>query len=272
MNRRSVSIVLAFIILGSALGLSGVAYFDLSERHRDLQSDYNFLVNGHNLLQIKFNELESDYHTLNDTYSILVNNYTQLNQTHQSLILEYNQLNESYQVLANNNTELIQSYTELSDNYETLEQDYREISDQYTGLFSEYSTLSEAFNDPLSYEEVPSIQQLEQWLSEDKTDEIEYDMPSFICGDFSVMLAQHAKLKNWDMGVVAVHGYKVSDGTFDHAFNAIVCDEGLVYVEPQTDEVWWHENYEEIPEGAELSFPGFGSIYVERYDIIVWYD
>jgi hypothetical protein len=68
MNRRSVSIVLALIVLGSALGLSSAAYFDLNKRHRDLRSGYNFLVNGHNLLQIKFNELESNYHTLNYTY------------------------------------------------------------------------------------------------------------------------------------------------------------------------------------------------------------
>lgn len=41
MNRKSISIVLAYIVLGPALGLSGYLYFDLDKRHTKLQSNYD---------------------------------------------------------------------------------------------------------------------------------------------------------------------------------------------------------------------------------------
>ena len=258
MNRRSISIVLAFIALSSVLGLSGYLYFDLDNRHKRLQLDCNSLVTEYDLLQANYDGLESDLEKLHDTHRILVNDHTQLNETHQDLILDYNQLNASYQILAYNHTE--------------LKQDYSELSNQYTSLFTDYNALLKAFNDPLSYEEIPSTYELEQWLVIDETDGIQYGEPNFMCGDFAVMLSLHAKMKHWDMGVVAVFGHTVSNESFAHAFNAIICDEGLVFVEPQTDEVWWYENHEEILEGTWLEFPGFGSIYVEKYDEILWYD
>jgi len=286
MNRKSVSIILAYIVLSSALGLSGYLYFDLNERTTKLQLDHSSLVNRHNILQSNYSELEYGYQTLNDTHHILINDYTQLNQTHQILIVEYNNLNTSYQVLslnynnvteshqilAHNYTDLKQDHSELSSNYTTLEQDYNELSTRYASLLSDYNALSEAFDNPLSYEEIPSTDELEQWLATDETDEIQYSKPNFVCGDFAVMLSLHAKTEQWDIGVVAVFGHTESDESFAHAFNAMICEEGLVYVEPQTDEVWSYENHEEITEGNWWEFPDVGHIYVEECIIILWYD
>ncbi|MFQ6068790.1 MAG: hypothetical protein ACE5KD_04515 [Candidatus Bathyarchaeia archaeon] len=279
MNRRSMSVVLAYIVLSSALGLSGYLYFDLDKKHTALQLDHNSLVNKCNLLQSNYNRLELDYQTLNNTNRILVNDYSRLNQTHQILIFEYNELNASYRVFMLNYTELKQDYDELSVNYTMLEQNYTDLSNeyvvlqgQYTGLFNDYNALLEAFNEPLSYEEIPSTYELEQWLAIDETDKIQYDEPDFVCGDFSVMLSLHAKMKHWDIGVVGVFGYNETYESFAHAFNAMISTEGLVYVEPQTDEVWWYTNHEEITEGKWLEFPDSGYIYVEDYIVILWYD
>jgi hypothetical protein len=172
--------------------------------------------------------------------------------------------------LAYNYTELKWDYDELSDNYTALEQDYNDLSYQYAKLFSDYKALLEAFNSPLSYEETPSTDELKQWLAADETDQIRYDEPDFVCGDFAVMLSLHAKLEHWDMGVVAIFGHTESNESFGHAFNAMICDEGLVYVGPQTDEVWWYENHEEITEGNWWEFPG-GPIYIEEYIVVLWY-
>lgn len=293
MNRKSLSIVLTYIVLGSGLGLSGYFYLDLDKKYGKLQSDHNSLVNKCNVLQSNYHGLESDYQSLNNTHRILVkdytqlnqthhsllNNYTQLNQTHQILILEYNELNSFYQILMLNYTELKRDHDELFVNYTMLELDYTDLSNehlvlqgQYTSLFNDYNALLEAFNEPLSYEEIPFTYELEQWLAIDETDEIRYAEPNFVCGDFAVMLSLHAKLKHWDMGVVGVIGHTESYESFAHAFNAMICGEGLVYVEPQTDEVWWYENHKEITEGLWWEFPGFGNIYVEDYIIILWYD
>lgn len=279
MNRKSISIVLAYIVLSSALGLSGYLYFNLDAKHTKLQSDYNSLVNNYNILESNYYGLESDYQTLNNTHHILINDYTQLlnnhtqlNQTHQILILEYNELNASYRILAYNYTELSNNYTTLEQDYTDLLNEYMVLQGQYESLFNDYNALLEAFNEPLSYEEIPSTYELEQWLAIDETDETRYVEPNFICGDFAVMLSLHAKMKHWDMGVIGVFGHTESLESFAHAFNAIICDEGLVYVEPQTDEVWWYENHEEMTEGTWWEFPDFGDIYVEEYIIVVWYN
>ncbi|UCE44200.1 MAG: hypothetical protein JSV57_01560, partial [Candidatus Bathyarchaeota archaeon] len=232
------------------------------------------------LMQSDYHELELDYQTLNNTHHILANSYTQLNQTHEVLILKHNELNASYEILTHNHTELEQGYSELYNNHTALEHDYTDLSNefailqnQYTSLFTDYDALLEAFNEPLStpYEEVPSIYELEQWLVIDETDEIRYNEPDFLCGDFAVMLSLHAKLERWDVGVVGVIGYTESLESFAHAFNAIICDEGLVYIEPQSDEVWSYGDYEEITDGDSYNHPGFGEITVEEYIIVTWY-
>jgi hypothetical protein len=244
MNRKSVSIVLAYIALSSALGLSGYLYFDLNKKHAKLQSNYDSLLNKYDLLQ-------SDYQTLNNTHRILVNDYIQLNQTHYSLL---------------------NNYTTLELNYTDLSNEYAAIQAQYEGLFNDYNALLEAFNEPLFHEQIPLTYELEEWLATDKTDKIQYHEANFVCGDFAVMLSLHAKLKHWDMGVVAVFGYTESYESFDHAFNVMMCDEGLVYAEPQTDEVWWYENHEEMYGGMWWEFPEYGYIYVEQYIGILLYD
>jgi hypothetical protein len=244
MNRKKVLNALKFAVLASTIVAAFLLYFDLYNRLTGLESDYDSLLDEHELLQTSNDELEANLQSLNEAYA----NFTS----------DYNQLNESYQSLISDYTELKQSLTEMSIDY--------------TPIFNNYTMLLEAFNMPLSYEEVPTVEELKQWLATDKTDELEYTEPNFICGDFATMLSQHAKMNNWDMGVVAVFGRKTDTKDFAHAINAIVCKEGLVYIEPQTDEVWWIRNYREIPENSWSYFPGFGSVYVEQHSIIVWYE
>ncbi|UCC33569.1 MAG: hypothetical protein JSW53_00750 [Candidatus Bathyarchaeota archaeon] len=280
MKRRSVSIALTYIVLCFLLMVSGYLYFDLNKRHANLQSDHISLVNACDILQSDYQGLELDYRTLNNTHYILNSSHTRLNQTHKILILEYNELNASYEVLTNNHTELEQDYSELYNNYTALEHNHTGLSNeflilqnQYTSLFNDYDALLEAFNEPLptTYEEVPSIHELEQWLAIDETDEIRYDEPDFLCGDFAVMLSLHAKLERWDIGVVGVVGYTESLESFAHAFNAIICDEGLIYIEPQSDEIWSYGDHEEIGDGDSYHHPGFGEITVEEYIVVTWY-
>lgn len=228
-----------------------VGYAYLNETYRDLQTDYA-------RLQSNYTDLNSEYRTLNETYQILVSNYTSLNEEHQVLIIEYNELNKSYNI--------------LSINYTALQQNYGDLSSEYQILFSDYNALVEAFNDPLSYVVMPTTSELESWLEEDQTDKISYNYSNFVCGDFAVMLSQHAKLEHWDMGVVGVFGYDESYESFDHAFNAIVGTEGLIYIEPQTDDLWWYTDHEEISEGIWWEFPEVGYVYVEDYIVILWYD
>ncbi|MFW6111006.1 MAG: hypothetical protein ACOC6H_03110, partial [Thermoproteota archaeon] len=191
----------------------------------------------------------------------LENNETMLEEAIEEKEQIQNWLTGNKTVLSN----LRENYTELSNNYTSLKQDYTQLSNEYELLFNEFNESLESFNHPLAYEVVPTTQEVEEWLDVDKTNDIEYDDPDFLCGDYAVMLSQHAKLENWDMGVVVVQGYNENHTSVAHAFNAIICEEGLIYIEPQTDEVWWYQGHEPINEEVKTEIPGLGYIHVKYY-------
>ncbi|MEM1547354.1 MAG: hypothetical protein QXP91_12970 [Candidatus Methanomethylicia archaeon] len=86
------------------------------------------------------------------------------------------------------------------------------------------------------------------------------------------MLAIYVKTKHWDMGVIAIWGYVKEKGEkYAHILNAIITKEGLVYVEPQTDNVWWYGEHEEIRAGITYQFPDGKWVYIEDVKIILQY-
>jgi len=208
----------------------------------------------HSALESSYNALEDAYMQLNSSYSSLINAYSALNCSYNELLSRYSILNATY-------SELLRQYVSLNASYSQL-----------LSLNSSYTKLYSALYEPLRNETVPTVDELKAWLAEDPTDNIAYDMPNFVCGDYAVMLTLHAKLMGWDMGVVAVLGKKADGSEFNHAFNAIICMEGLVYVEPQTDEVWWYSGHSEIQPGGWYDYPGTGQIYVQEYIVVVLYD
>ena len=250
-SRTLLSIVMIVVIFSSMLGVIGYFYWDLYKRHNELQLEYN-------LLKSSYTTLKSDYRGLNDTHQALITKHTILESDFENLSNEYDSLKAEYETLNVKHLGLLN--------------DYDELSVKYLSLFRDHEALLKAFNEPLSYEEIPTASELRDWLAADKTNEIPYGSPDFICGDFAVMLSQHAKMKHWDMGVVAVFGYfRDTREPYGHAFNIIFCVEGLYYVEPQTDDMWSYEGYGEIEEGDYWEIGGEW-IYVESYNIIVLFD
>jgi len=199
------------------------------------------------------------YMNLNNRYNSLQSEYATLQGVH-------NQLNADYEGLE-------QDYHSLDAKHNDLNEQYNNLNDEYQTSFADYDALSNVFNNPLQDKKVPTVEELQQWLSEDKTDEIQYDYPHFICGDFAVMLSHHAKLKNWDMGIVAVYGYDENYESYGHAFNAIITTEGLRYVEPQDDYFWHFSDEKEI---LTNRWNEIGTdrerIYVEDYKRIVRFE
>jgi len=236
-------------------------FTSLSEAYSSLSESYIRLSQEHSALQISYNALEdtyvqlnSSYQQLNSSYSNLFNAYSVLNSTYGELLTRYSTLNTTY-------NELLKQYSALNASYSQL-----------LSLNSSYAKLYTALYEPLTNKTVPTTEELQAWLREDPTDTIAYNMPNFVCGDYAVMLAFHAKLMGWDIGVVAVLGKKADGSEFNHAFNAITCMEGLVYIEPQTDDVWWYSGHGEIQPGGWYEYPGFGQVYVQEYIIVVLYD
>lgn len=254
------------------------SYQTLEAEYTDLQGKYQILSASFNLLNQSYYMLDANYAYLNQSYYTLLQNYTRLSIEYQgvltnyvNLMITYNSLNETYYSLLQNYAELEQktsNYTELLSQHQALTQNYQALLQNYTQLKNEYDALFVAFYKPLPSNDkvAPTVDELRQWLAEDKTNEINYTYPDFVCGDYAVMLHLHAKLNRWDVGVVGVLG-NLSDGEFNHAFNAIICQEGLRYIEPQNDEIFEAT----IDNGLQYNHPGFGQVYVREFTIIILY-
>ena len=59
------------------------------------------------------------------------------------------------------------------------------------------------------------------------------------------------------MGIIAVWGNDSTLGEdYAHAFNFIITQEGLVYIEPQTDSVWWYTDYTRLTVNTTANING----------------
>lgn len=149
-------------------------------------------------------------------------------------------------------SDLLSEFNEISGKYDTLLSSHGRLVKRYNELAERYSFLEL----PLKSKRVPSTSELELWLQIDKTDEYEYDDPDFTCLYFSVLLMLHGRAQHYDMAVVAIYGHIDETGEpFSHSINAVITTEGLVYVEPQLDEVWWLEDHSEIINGTTYTLP-----------------
>ena len=229
-------------------------YTVLSAEYKKTLTNYANLVVAYDMLNQTFNTLSSAYQKALADYVDLTIAYESLNQTCYALLENYTRLEQE----AANYTVLLSEYQELTQRYQSLLANYTLLKDEYDGLYF-------ALYEPLlsGYKVTPTISELEQWLSEDKTDELNYTSPDFVCGDYAVMLHMHAKMKHWDTGVVAVLG-SLGGSEFNHAFNAIICQEDLVYVEPQNDQFLRIES-------NPYYHPRFGQVYVNKFIVVIIY-
>ncbi|MEM3162529.1 MAG: hypothetical protein QW056_06040 [Candidatus Bathyarchaeia archaeon] len=243
-----------------------------------LRSGYSALESAYAEIKLKLANLTGDYGELKSAHALLMEEYARLNISYMELMDEYESSLEAYNGLKMEHDLLMQNYSlikseyaRLNASYIDLEAHFERLQETLENINGSYTLLRRVLYEPLTNKTVPKIEELKAWLMEDDVDKIKYAYPDFVCGDYAVMLAYHAKLKGWDMGVVVVVGYYPDRREFNHAFNAIKCREGLVYVEPQTDSVWWNPGYSEIKSESWYVFPDFGRIYVDEVVVAVLY-
>jgi hypothetical protein len=92
--------------------------------------------------------------------------------------------------------------------------------------------------------QVPKLAQIDSWLSEDTTDNLTFN-EGFTKEYLSVLLSLKAQQMKWRIGIVEISGNFTSDNVSREILNVIQTDEGLVYIDPQTDNIWWNEQFEE---------------------------
>lgn len=253
-----------YIALEDAYAQIRLQLENLTQTHAEIQFQLANLTQAYDGLRRKHVLLREDYAGLNSSYRKLMVEYEDSLKAYSSLKTEYAALMQNYSLLKSEHAKLSEAYFELENRFERLQATLENFSSSYTMLRS-------VLYEPLTNKTVPMIEELKEWLAEDDVDKIKYRYPEFVCGDYAVMLAFRAKLKGWDMGVVVVLGYYPDRREFNHAFNAIKCREGLVYVEPQKDSVWWNPGYGEIKSGGWYTFPDFGRIYIDKVIVVVLY-
>ena len=198
-------------------------------------------------------KLEEDYSLLNDVYNTLNSAFASLQSEHDSLQSEY--------------TSLQRNYAYLEEDYTVLEEDYENVISEYVDLLGNHTHLLMYVDRSLESKSTPSISELQSWLFLDQTNLLGYHN-DFDCKDFSVLLSVKARTNHWDMGIASIYGYDVNtEEYYAHAFNFIITNEGLVYVEPQTDDIWWYSDHEKIEVGITYEI-GHQWIMVETIDIV----
>lgn len=101
---------------------------------------------------------------------------------------------------------------------------------------------------------IPTEDAVRQWLVSDVTNELLYQPKIFVCIDYAIMLATHAETMNWSMGIVLIYGKDTQQQWFNHSINSIYTTNGLVYIEPQTDELWHLPSYRQMQVGKTYTF------------------
>ncbi|MGQ9680552.1 MAG: hypothetical protein ACUVV4_07295 [Candidatus Bathyarchaeia archaeon] len=156
--------------------------------------------------------------------------------TYQGSSEKYNSLWEEYKHLVSKKLSLKNDYGNLEGYYEELGV-YNTLDIQYSDLSNGYSSLKEAYETLLAGGGYgirdPTYNEVLKFISSDKTDENEYDPESYTCINFAADVKNNAFYKGYRCGYVEI--------LFPDSGHAIVCfntaDRGLVFIEPQTDEV-----------------------------------
>ena len=285
------------VILAVSNGWLLTRIVSLQDQVRDLQTDKSDLKAQVISLQGEFEQLSSEFEVLSssyvnltETYTVILNNFSRLTENYEALSTDFNELSQTYTTLLDNYDGLLSNYDILSGNYSTLLDVHQILQDQYftlntlyQQLQTDYETLLEFWNEPLEYVVTPTWDDVKAWLETDQTDAITYDSEKFLCGDFSIMLIQHAKAMHWRMLFTVIEfdyydenqgGIERHHGINGHAFVSMFTTEGIVYIEPQSDFTWYLFDpadpgiHVEFPEWEFIDFGAdwFGNIFVQYYN------
>ncbi len=216
---------------------SGVPYVDYQELETQLMIEAGVLENTISGYEEALENKTVDYGLLVEENTVLKERY-----------FEYRWTVDEYNLLSNN-------MTLLQEELDSLGVLYNELGENY--LYSlQYELYWEWVFDMSFMETVtPRLDQVYDWLRVDRTDKMDYS-EGFNCNQFAASLNLNAKQEDWDMGIIAVWGNDTLGERYAHVFNVLVTQEGLVYIEPQTDDVWWLEDYGEYQVNSTADING----------------
>jgi hypothetical protein len=116
-----------------------------------------------------------------------------------------------------------------------------------------------AFSDALK----PTLQEVNQFVINDTTNENLYVDGSYMCAEFSTDVINHAKELNYRVGFVTLSNLK-----FDTA-HAVVCFDttnGICFLEPQTDTIFSREKMDDMRKRGSYDLNANESYFMFAFD------
>ena len=180
----------------------------------------------------------------------------------------YDALYEYYQELQSRNQDINQELEHSINQLSILENQLSETQKILSDLQEDWDKV---FSDQIQYNK-PTLSQLRTWLSTDQTDNQTSNQENTSLHQ-SLMLTLKAKSKDWKIGVITVYGNFTNTKNF-HSFCIIQIedeffDEGYVYLDPDTDTIWWNQNYSKINQSQVSTLGDYSSVYIARIDTIL---
>ena len=260
-------------------------YVSLDQSYRQLSTHFEETTASFQALTSEYITLADSFTLLNLEYRNLTGSFNLLQASYSNITEKYGKLMDSYEIIADNYSHLTGSYVGLQDRYFLLEDLHEHLEGNYTELNTTYLQLQEQYTilcQPLEYVSTPTTEEVMDWLEVDDTDNASYAGGRFTCGDFTVNLMLHAKENHWRILFTVIefdfiyenpNGTMYHHGLNAHAFASIFTTEGMIYIEPQTDLVfylyhgWDTETRVEFPEWAFIDTgPWFGTIFIQYYN------
>jgi hypothetical protein len=228
-----------------ALNLDSSKYVSLEE-YMVLQSDYL-------QLQVEFDELKILKEDLDVQYGLIQDILDQKNEDFILVEDERDNLSNNYEDLLIEKEELVRAHILLISKYEDIYFD--------SVFWNDYIT------NQLNIKEIPSTSQIKTWLQFDMTDEaFEYSRNSL--DGMAIILSLSAQARNWQVGVISVKGNFTEDiDSLNFCFVQSV--EGLLYIDPYLDRVFWYDGNEKITPGKIYDLSLYQDVYVDDTVVII---
>ena len=225
-----------------------------------------------NLENTEYEILQEDYEELNQKYDELKKEYQILNND----LIEYKSLyNSTKDILKNKLLQSINTNNSISEEgYNMLFKEYENIQKNYTLLEENYQKTIEWKREwdqitDLDHIDIPSISDLENWLKNDPADNMT-GISEYHIEHIALVISIKARENNWKIGVEKIYGE--FDLNITHiTLNTIITDQGLVYIYPGNNEVFWYENHNIIEVGMTYDIYLFENVPISHKIVIVQY-
>ena len=193
----------------------------------------------------------------------LMGTLTDLNNPQINLQQRYDALYQYYSDLQTQNQDLNQQLDDQTIQISTLANELNTTKAELIGLQTEIANL---FSDSTHYI-YPTSNQLTKWLDEDQTDQQTLSQ-EYTAVQQAIQLSLLGKGKNWKIGVVKIYGD--FNGETQKIYNIVALEPDIfLYINPQTDNLWWTAYYEKITPNQTWNVEIYTNITITDVDTIL---